>query len=137
MIIDKVLRIASAIIKQDDKYLLLKRGEGHTFPGHWQLPEGKLEDSETPFQALKRELREEINQDIDNGELVAMTYAPLEAKGIKYLATRVVFVVKVKTTDIKTSDEHADFGWFTKEDIGDLPLLLGTKETVEEYLKTL
>ena len=61
MIIDKVLIIASAIIRnKQGKVLLLRRSEKSSYPGYWQLVEGKMEQDESPFKSLKREISEEI-----------------------------------------------------------------------------
>lgn len=130
MNIDKVLVIASAIIVKNSKVLLLKRGGTKTFQNHWQLPEGKLEQGEKPIDALKRELKEEINQTIKKAELTAVSCSPLEAKGIKYLACRLIFKTILKSYKIRLSEEHSDYGWFKTEDLNSLPLLPGTKEAI-------
>jgi len=118
MIIDKVLVIASAIIKnKQGKVLLLQRSKKSSYPAYWQLVEGKMEQNESPSKSLKREISEEIG-----------------VNGLKYLCFRIVYDVKISSNKIKTSDEHISFGWFDKEEIEGLTLLPGTEKVLGKLL---
>lgn len=134
MNIDKVLIIASAIIKnKKNEILLLKRKETKTFQNCWQFPEGKLEDEESPLYALRREIKEEIRAKIKSAELKTISQTTLHAKGIKYLAFRLIYQVKLfNAKDIKLSSEHSEYGWFNEKDFNNLKLLPGTKEAIEK-----
>ena len=132
MVIDKVLVIASAVIKnKQGKILLLQRSDKSSYPGYWQLVEGKLEQGELPTETIKRETEEEVNAKATNVKFSNIFYKKLEAKGLKYLCFRVVFNSSVDFKKLKTSDEHTSFGWFGKKEIKDLPLLPGTKDILE------
>lgn len=132
MTIDKVLILASAIIKNNqNEVLVLQRGQNQSFQGFWQVPEGKLEEGESPVDALKREMKEELSIDVDSAELVSVTQTELEAKGMKYLAVRLVFDVKLKSTEITLSHEHSDYQWISADKIDNLELLPGTSETIK------
>lgn len=131
MVIDKILIIASAIVKNEKgEILLLKRGETKTFQGHWQLPEGKLEENESPQDALVRELREELGTEINTLELERVGQSTLEAKGTKYLAFRVIFKVKLEEGPLSLSHEHSDYAWLKPDKISTLELLPGTLEAI-------
>lgn len=60
----KTLNVVAAIIHKGNKYLATQRGYGE-FKGWWEFPGGKIESEELPEQALHREIREELNIDID------------------------------------------------------------------------
>ena len=49
-------------------YLLGQRPEGKPYAGYWEVPGGKIEKGETVFEALKRELQEELGIDIESSE---------------------------------------------------------------------
>ncbi|MBI1864067.1 NUDIX domain-containing protein [Candidatus Woesebacteria bacterium] len=134
MTIDKILLIATSVIQNDKKALLLQRGEESSYSNHWQLPEGKLEEGETPNKALKREIKEEIGGEISSLKFQTVFYNDLEAKGLQYLAIRAVFKAKLKSNKIILSKEHKNYGWYSKKEALNLPLLPGTKEILVKLL---
>lgn len=60
----KTLNVVAAIIIQNEKVFATQRGYG-TFKDGWEFPGGKIEKGETPQEALKREIREELNVNIE------------------------------------------------------------------------
>ena len=59
----KVVEVVAAVIKKDNKILATQRGYGD-FKDGWEFPGGKPEENETKEEALKREIKEELNADI-------------------------------------------------------------------------
>ena len=56
-----VIVVAGALIDADGRVLITKRPNGKEMAGLWEFPGGKIEEGETPEQALIRELKEELN----------------------------------------------------------------------------
>jgi 8-oxo-dGTP diphosphatase len=57
-----IVRAAAAVIQRQDGFLLMaQRPPGRGWSGWWEFPGGKIEENESPFEALQRELKEEIN----------------------------------------------------------------------------
>ena len=65
----KTVRVAAAVIREKDKIFATARGYGD-LKGGWEFPGGKIEDGETPQEALKREILEELDTEICVGELI-------------------------------------------------------------------
>jgi 8-oxo-dGTP diphosphatase len=55
-----MIRVVAAIIEQERRVLICRRPAHKAFGGKWEFPGGKMRPSETPRQALERELREEL-----------------------------------------------------------------------------
>ena len=56
-----LIRVAAAVLmRRDGKVLLAQRLPGRPYPGYWEFPGGKLEERESPRDALVRELAEEL-----------------------------------------------------------------------------
>ena len=70
----KTIRVVAAVIRavnNENKPVIFatQRGYGE-FKGGWEFPGGKIESGETPQQALKREIMEELDTEIAVGELI-------------------------------------------------------------------
>lgn len=69
----KIVKVVAAVIcdsfKNTSKIFATARGYGE-FKGQWEFPGGKVEAGETPQQALKREIQEELDVKIEVGKLI-------------------------------------------------------------------
>ena len=65
----KIINVVAAIIRDGDKIFATQRGYGD-FKGGWEFPGGKIEENETPQEALVREIKEELDTEIKVGELI-------------------------------------------------------------------
>ena len=59
----KKIEVVAAIIKKNNKYFVTQRGYGD-YKDWWEFPGGKIEEGETPEEALIREIKEELDADI-------------------------------------------------------------------------
>lgn len=60
----KIINVVAAAIEKDGKFFCAQRPEGKSLGGFWEFPGGKLEEGESPEQALIREIKEELNSEI-------------------------------------------------------------------------
>ncbi len=68
--------VVAAVIERGDEFLLTLRPDGTHLAGHWEFPGGKVHQSETHVEALRREIFEELDAVASVGELVhAVTHA--------------------------------------------------------------
>lgn len=65
--------VVAAVIERDGSFLVTRRLEGTHLAGMWEFPGGKIGSGETHAQALVREIREELDADVDVGALLFET----------------------------------------------------------------
>ena len=65
----KTVNVVAAVIRCGDKIFATQRGYGE-MKGGWEFPGGKVEDGEKPEEALKREIREELNTEIQVYDMI-------------------------------------------------------------------
>ena len=66
---------AVALVDTDGRVLLAQRPAGKKMAGLWEFPGGKIEQDESPEQALVRELKEELGIDTSSSCLAPFTFA--------------------------------------------------------------
>lgn len=70
----KEIKVVAAIIVKDGRLFATQRGYGD-YKDWWEFPGGKIEPGETPEQALKREIKEELDTEINVGDhLITVEY---------------------------------------------------------------
>jgi 8-oxo-dGTP diphosphatase len=65
----KSIQVVAAIIIEGNRLFATQRGYGD-FKDYWEFPGGKIEPGETPEEALRREILEELDTDIEVGNLL-------------------------------------------------------------------
>jgi 8-oxo-dGTP diphosphatase len=65
----KNIKVVAAVIREGNRIFSTQRGYGE-FKGGWEFPGGKVEPHETPQQALKREIMEELDTEIRVGNYI-------------------------------------------------------------------
>jgi len=65
----KTIKVAAAVITHNNQIFATQRGYGE-FKDGWEFPGGKIEEGEAPEDALHREIREELDTEIEVGDLI-------------------------------------------------------------------
>ena len=111
------------ICEYNGKILLLKlRSISAHDPGKWEIPGGKVKKNEFFDDALRREYLEETGLEIEIDSLynaIQKNYTACKT-GESIKSIQLIMKVSVKTDEVVISDEHAMYGWFTKEEIEDM-----------------
>ena len=110
----KTLQVVGAIVIKDGRILAVKRGENKNkaVAYRYEFPGGKIEQGESPSQALKRELIEEMNYDIEVGEKfmsVSYEYDDVIVNLHTYLCRPL--------SDAYTLNEHIDEKWLLPNEL--------------------
>ena len=108
------------ICEYNGKTLLLKiRSNSAHDAGKWEIPGGKVKKSEFFDDALRREYLEETGLDINIISLynaIQKDYVACKT-GEKIKSIQLIMKVTSNSDEVVISDEHAMYGWFTKEEI--------------------
>lgn len=108
--------VACALIDPDNKILLAKRPEGKQLAGLWEFPGGKLEENETPEEALVRELKEELDIQVQPPCLAPFSFASHTYERFHLLMP--VYLCRKWQGTIKAR-EHSDLKWVSPNKLSD------------------
>lgn len=118
-----MIRVALAAIHEGGRFFLQRRAPGSkVFPGLWEFPGGKIEEGETPREALLRELREELDWTPDSAEPLAAVvhaYPGLEVELNLFLCEG---VSRPRTA--------LAWGWFEPIEAAELPVPGGSRRLI-------
>ncbi len=82
------LLVTAAVLLQNNRVLITRRPEGGSHPGMWEFPGGKIDPGESPKDALRREIREELDVEIAVEEIFEVAYHRYEWGPVLILAYR-------------------------------------------------
>ncbi|MCX6774357.1 MAG: NUDIX domain-containing protein [Candidatus Micrarchaeota archaeon] len=103
------IAVKSFIVNNRQELLLLKRSDDDPHaPGVWEVPGGRLDIGENPFEGLKREIREEANVDIEIMNPLRIHHF---TRDDMQKITMITFLCKPLSADVSISKEHTDFSW--------------------------
>lgn len=130
-VVRKHIDVAAAIIIHDNKVLSTQRGYGE-WKDWWEFPGGKIETGESPDEALRREIREEMDTDIEVGDLLTTVQYDYP----KFHMTMHCFACKLLSDDIKLL-EHEDARWLSREELDSVKWLPADKDVIDLLRKML
>ena len=112
--------IVSALIRNKDKILIVKRCENDRFkPCAWELPGGKVEVGELIIDGIIREIKEESNISVEKDHVLFIRYKEIieEQNGALVRILLMSFLVEFDedNIDVAISDEHMDYMWVDKD----------------------
>lgn len=127
----KTVRVVAAVIKAIDEngepiFFATQRGYGE-FKGGWEFPGGKIEEGETPQEALKREILEELDTEISVGELIDT----IEYDYSTFHLSMDCFWCEIVNGDLVLK-EHEAAKWLKREELGSVDWLPADVTLIEQ-----
>lgn len=129
----KTVRVVAAVIKAENGkgqpiIFATQRGYGD-LKGGWEFPGGKIEEGETPQEALKREIMEELDTEISVGDLIDT----IEYDYLTFHLSMDCFWCEIVKGDLVLK-EHEAAKWLSKDELdsvewlpADVTLISGIK----------
>lgn len=127
----KDIHVVGAVIIEDGKILCAQRGNKKTLAYKWEFPGGKIEDNETPQEALVRELQEEMLCEIDVEDQIEHTVYEYDF-GVIHLTT--FFCKLIGGRPVLT--EHERILWLTPNRLKELDWAPADIPAIEEIART-
>lgn len=126
----KIIKVVAAVIKSlNDKgqtiILSTQRGYGE-FKDSWEFPGGKIENGETPQEALKREITEDLDTQIEVGTLIDT----IEYDYPDFHLSMDCFWCEIVRGNLVLK-EHENAKWLTKEQLQDVEWLPADIKLIE------
>ena len=125
-----MINVTCAIIFFDNRILVTQRSEKMKLALKWEFPGGKLEDDESEVECIKREIKEEINIEIEIVKKLKNSIFDYKAFKINLIP----FVANYISGEIKLL-EHKDFKLLEKSELMYLDWAAADLPIVEELIK--
>ena len=107
----KAVKVVAAIIAQEGRIFATQRGYGE-FKEGWEFPGGKIEAGETPQQALVREIREDLDTEVEVGDLLGT----VEYDYPMFHLSMQCFLCRIKSGSLNLK-EHEAARWLAEDEL--------------------
>jgi len=125
-----MIEVTCGIIVRGNKILVTQRSEKMKLPLKWEFPGGKIEENENAEECILREIKEELNLEIDILERLSASQYDYGTFKINLIP----FIAKYKNGALKLA-EHKDFKWLEAKELSSLDWAPADIPILNEFLK--
>ena len=126
----KIVFVSSCILLKKNKILTTKRPAGKPFSNYWEFPGGKLERGESSYDAIIRELEEELGIKVKSKDLSVIDNIS-HSYELNSVVIMAVFYIR-KWTGIVKAKEGQQIQWLTAADLRKVKFLEGSKTILDK-----
>jgi 8-oxo-dGTP diphosphatase len=123
------IRVVAAVVERDGKYLITQRRPEAVLPLLWEFPGGRVEEGETDQEALRREMQERLDVEIEVGSQLATSVHDYEG----YTVTLVVYKAELLSEELHPRRVNA-FHWATSEEFNQYSFPPADQATMDKLL---
>lgn len=123
------LIVTAAVLRRAGRVLIARRPEGKRDAGMWEFPGGKLEEGETPEEALRRELLEELGLEAEIGRIFEVVHHRYPWGAVLILA----YEARPLPGEIRNL-QVAEHRWVLPRELPDFPILPADRPMVEKLM---
>jgi 8-oxo-dGTP diphosphatase len=125
----KTIRVVAAVLEKEGRYLITQRRATAVLPLMWEFPGGRVEDSETDANALRREVRHRLGAEIEVGKLISFVSHPYD----HYVVDLFLYECTLTGDALEARNVHA-FKWVSSAEFDQYPFTPADEASMNKLL---
>lgn len=129
----------AVILNNEGNILIIQESENdktRSHGGKWDVPGGRLEFGEDPYQGLFREVHEEVGLKVTVQKPLNISHWTPMKNNEEWFIVALFVMCKPLTEQITLSAEHQSFAWISKEEMDKFNIIPTTKKILSELERT-
>lgn len=125
----RTIRVVAAVIEDGGRYLVTQRRSTAVLPELWEFPGGRVEDGESDAEALRREIQERLEADVDVVQMISFVSHPYEHYTVDlYLYQCVLKSAQLNPRGVK------DYRWLISAELDKYPFTPADQASMNKLL---
>lgn len=125
----RTIRVVAAVIEDEGRYLVTQRRPSAVLPGLWEFPGGRVETGESDADALRREIHERLEADVEVVQMISFVSHPYE----HYTVDLHLYECVLKTRQLNPRGVQA-YRWLTSAEMDGYPFTPADQASMNKLL---